>query len=94
VREGGLRCSVRRDKKARHEIPDCSIHGRLRVCFHSQRRFWRLGRVLTNDSAVITERGPAVRGADVCFYRYETLPRGPLPKGYGPDVSELDFELR
>src|SRR5690242_13958204 len=40
-----------------------------------------LGRVMTNDSGVLTERGPdTVRGADVCYYSYARLPRGPLLK--------------
>src|SRR4051794_7792791 len=42
-----------------------------------------LGRVLTNDSAVVTERGPdTVRGADVAYYSYQRVARGPLPRGY------------
>ena len=42
-----------------------------------------LGQVLSNDSGVITERGPdTVRGADVSFYSYERVPKGPLPPGY------------
>ena len=45
-----------------------------------------LGHVLSNDSGVVTARGPdSVRGPDVSFYRYERLPRGPLAGGY-PDV--------
>src|SRR4051794_28993978 len=54
-----------------------------------------LGRVMTNDSGVITERDPdTVRGADVAFYSYARLPRGPLPAGYGPEVPELIVEVR
>ena len=54
-----------------------------------------LGRVMSNDSGVITERDPdTLRGADVAYYSYERLPRGPLPKGYGPEVPELVFEVR
>ena len=50
-----------------------------------------LGRVMSNDSGVITERGPdTVRGADVAYYSYDRLPRGPLPKGYGPEVPRAD----
>ncbi len=53
------------------------------------------GRVMTNDAAVITERGPdTVRGADVSFYSYGRLPRGPLAAGYGPEVPELVVEVR
>jgi Uma2 family endonuclease len=54
-----------------------------------------LGHVLSNDSGIITERDPdTVRGADVCFYSYATLPKGPLPSSYGPEVPELVIEVR
>ncbi len=54
-----------------------------------------LGRVMSNDSGVITERGPdTVRGADVAYYSDARLPRGPLKPGYGPEVPELIFEVR
>lgn len=53
-----------------------------------------LGHVLSNDSGVITERGPdSVRGPDVSFYSYAKLPKGPLPQAY-PDVApDLVFEV-
>src|SRR5437868_13854304 len=42
-----------------------------------------LGRVVTNDSGVVTERNPdTVRGADVAYYSYARVPVGPLPAGY------------
>ena len=54
-----------------------------------------LGWVLSNDSGVITERDPdTVRGADVAYYSYARLPRGPLTQGYGPEVPELVFGVR
>src|ERR1022692_4108145 len=54
-----------------------------------------LGRVMSNDSGVITERGPdTVRGADVAYYSYARLPEGPLASGYGPEVPELVVEVR
>jgi Uma2 family endonuclease len=54
-----------------------------------------LGHVLTNDSGVITRRGPdTVRGADVAYYSYARVPRGPLPRGYLTVVPELVFEVR
>ncbi|MFO0957279.1 MAG: Uma2 family endonuclease [Isosphaeraceae bacterium] len=53
------------------------------------------GRVMSNDSAIITERSPdTVRGADVCYYSYARLPRGVLAKGYGPEIPELVVEVR
>jgi Uma2 family endonuclease len=54
-----------------------------------------LGRLVSNDSGVITERDPdTVRGADVAFYSYERVPRGPVPEGYLPVIPELVFEVR
>jgi len=54
-----------------------------------------LGHVLSNDAGVITERDPdTVRGADVAFYSYARLPKGPLPQSYGPEVPELVVEVR
>ena len=42
-----------------------------------------------------TERGPdTVRGADVAYYSFARLPRGPIPKGYLEIVPELIFEVR
>jgi Uma2 family endonuclease len=54
-----------------------------------------LGHVLSNDAGVVTERGPdTVRGAEIAFYSYQRLPRGPLPKTYGTEVPELIVEVR
>jgi Uma2 family endonuclease len=53
------------------------------------------GHVMCNDSGVITERNPdTVRGADVAYYSYARLPKGPLKPGYGPEVPELIIEVR
>ena len=53
------------------------------------------GRVICNDSGVITEREPdTVRGADVAYYSYSRLAKGKLPTGYGPEVPELVVEVR
>lgn len=53
-----------------------------------------LGHVLSNDAGMVTERGPdSVRGPDVSFYRYESLPRGPLPAEYPAVAPELVFEV-
>jgi Uma2 family endonuclease len=54
-----------------------------------------LGRLVSNDSGVVTERGPdTVRGGDVEFYSYARVPRGPVPRGYLPVVPEIVFEVR
>ncbi len=53
-----------------------------------------IGHVVSNDSGVITQRDPdTVRGADVAFYSYQKVPRGPLPQGYLPVSPELVFEV-
>jgi Uma2 family endonuclease len=71
------------------------------VCSEADRIFGNfveerdLGRVMSNDSGVITERDPdTVRGADVAYYSYARLPKGPLPTGYGPEVPNLIVEVR
>jgi Uma2 family endonuclease len=54
-----------------------------------------LGRVMSNDSGVITERNPdTVRGADISFYSFSRLPKGPLVRGYGIEIPELVVEVR
>jgi Uma2 family endonuclease len=54
-----------------------------------------LGRVVTNDAGVVIERDPdTVRGADVAFYSYTRVPRGPLPQGYLAVPPDLVFEVR
>jgi Uma2 family endonuclease len=54
-----------------------------------------LGRLVSNDSGVVTERDPdTVRGADVAFYSYDRVPRGPLPQAYLPVAPEVVFEVR
>lgn len=54
-----------------------------------------LGRVMNNDSGVVTQREPdTVRGADVCYFNYKRLPKGPLPESYLPVVPELVVEVR
>jgi Uma2 family endonuclease len=54
-----------------------------------------LGRVICNDSGVITERDPdTVRGADVAFYSYLRMPKGPAPRGYPAMAPDLVFEVR
>jgi Uma2 family endonuclease len=53
------------------------------------------GRIVCNDSGVLTERDPdTLRGADVAYYSYARVPRGPLPAGYLTVVPELLFEIR
>jgi Uma2 family endonuclease len=54
-----------------------------------------LGQVISNDGGVVTERDPdTVRGADVAFYSFQRVPRGPFPSEYLPVAPELVFEVR
>jgi Uma2 family endonuclease len=53
-----------------------------------------LGRVLSNDTGVITERGPdTVRGANVSFYSFARVPKGPLPDRYLDMAPDLVVEV-
>jgi Uma2 family endonuclease len=54
-----------------------------------------LGRMMSNDSGVITEHDPdTVRGPDVCYYSYQRLPKGPLPEGYLDIAPDAAWEVR
>jgi Uma2 family endonuclease len=69
----------------------CNRIGRLLGNFVEERD---LGRVLNNDSGVITERGPdTVRGAGVAYYSYGRVPKGPLPNQYLDVAPELIVEV-
>jgi Uma2 family endonuclease len=53
-----------------------------------------LGRVVSNDSGVITERNPdTVRGADIAYYSFERVRKGPLPAGLLEVAPDLVFEV-
>ena len=53
-----------------------------------------LGRVVGNDSGILTERDPdTVRGADVAYYSYQRLPRERRPTRYAEIGPELVFEV-
>jgi Uma2 family endonuclease len=54
-----------------------------------------IGRVVSNDAGVITQRGPdTVRGADVAYYSYQRLPADQRPKGYSAVRPELVVEVK
>jgi len=54
-----------------------------------------LGRVVSNDAGIITERGPdTVREADIAYYSYQRIPLGPLPIGYVDVAPDLVIEVR
>ncbi len=79
--------------------PTYPYHGYVcgNVCRHVDQfvREHSLGRVMTNDSGVITERDPdTLRGADVAYYSFQRLPKGPLPRdSYVTAVPDLIFEV-
>jgi Uma2 family endonuclease len=53
-----------------------------------------LGYALSNDSAVLTERGPdTVRGADVCFYSHARWPRSQVSNTLPPVPPDLVVEV-
>ncbi len=55
----------------------------------------KLGRVVTNDSGVITERDPdTVRGPDVAYFSYARLSREVEVELYPPVLPELAVEVR
>lgn len=54
-----------------------------------------LGQVFSNDSGVVTQRGPdTVRGPDVAFFSYERMKKGEIPTGYPKAMPELVFEVK
>jgi len=54
-----------------------------------------IGRVVCNDSSMLTERNPdSVRGPDVSYYSYDQVRKGPLPAGLLSVSPELVFEVR
>ncbi len=52
------------------------------------------GYAMTNDSAVLTERGPdTVRGADVCYYSQARWPRSEVGTQLPPVLPDLVVEV-
>jgi Uma2 family endonuclease len=53
-----------------------------------------LGHVVSNDAGVVTERDPdTVRGADVAYYSYAKVPKGPIRDGYLNVPPDIVFEV-
>jgi Uma2 family endonuclease len=62
--------------------------------FHAQVDANDIGHLLSNDAGVITERSPdTVRGADISFYSYARVPKGPLPDRYLDTPPDLVVEV-
>jgi Uma2 family endonuclease len=55
----------------------------------------KLGRISGHDSWIKTGSNPdTVRGADVCYFSYERLPKGAVPEGLLSVAPELVIEVR
>jgi Uma2 family endonuclease len=56
----------------------------------------KIGRVVGNDSGVITERQPdTVRGPDIAYFSFQRVPPGRLPRrGYLDVAPELAIEVK
>lgn len=68
-----------------------NIAGELRQSVKSR----QVGRVMSNDAGVVTERAPdSVRGADVAYFSFERLPKSVTPDPYAEVAPELVFEVR
>lgn len=77
--------------RARHG----QVCGRISRLLGSHAEDHDLGHVLSNDTGIITGRGPdSVRGPDIAFIRYVRLPRGPLPDAYLDVPPDLVIEVR
>ncbi len=78
--------------------PPMPQHGRVCVntgfALESYGRQSGLGYVLSNDSAVLTERGPdTVRGLEVCFYSHARWPRSQVGTTLPPVPPDLAVEV-
>ncbi len=78
--------------------PPMPEHGRVCVnvgfVLESHGRRSGLGYTLSNDSAVLIERGPdTVRGADVCFYSHARWPRSEVGRILPPVPPDLVVEV-
>ncbi|QDU63347.1 hypothetical protein Pan216_42250 [Planctomycetes bacterium Pan216] len=70
----------------------CLLTGRIVGNFVAERQ---IGRVLSNDAGITTNRGPdTVRGADIAYYSYQRVPKSESPKGYPTAKPEVVFEVR
>ncbi len=98
-RHGGDRVELIKGQVRELPMPSSPKHGKIcsrtvyLLCQHAETH--DLGHVMSNDSFVQTRSNPdTVRGADVCFYSYERLPKGKVPDGLLPVVPDLVVEVR
>jgi len=70
----------------------CMKIGRYLANFVEERD---LGQAFSNDSLIRVKKTPdTVRGPDICFVSYDSLPKGPAPEGISDLVPELVVEVR
>lgn len=79
--------------------PPNFFHGFVCVEIAAVLREWvrahNLGRVVSNDSGIITQRNPdTLRGADVAYYSYARLPKDSTPRKYPNVAPELVVEVK
>jgi Uma2 family endonuclease len=100
---GRLPDDGRKTELVRGEVVEVNIprtrHGEICVqIVYLVRRFLDdhpVGRVIGNDSGIITERGPdTVRGPDVAFCSFARIPPGPSAWDYLAVPPEVVFEVR
>ena len=54
-----------------------------------------LGRIVTNDTGILTQRDPdTLRGADVAYYSFASMPKELIPKKYPHVPPDLVIEVR
>jgi Uma2 family endonuclease len=75
------------------------LHGYVCLEIASILRNWvkerGLGRVVGNDSGIVTERNPdTLRGADVAYYSYARLPKDRVPEKYPNVAPDIVIEVR
>ncbi len=82
------------------ELPMSELfHGKICLFIGAAILHWvtehDLGHVASNDSFVKTRTDPdTVRGPDVCYFSFERLPRGPVPRGLQDVPPDLVVEVR
>lgn len=76
------------------QLPHGVVVMRLGAALEAHVRAHQLGRVAANDTFVLTKRNPdRVRGADLVFWSYDRLPKGPLPEGLVSAIPEFVAEV-
>jgi Uma2 family endonuclease len=74
-------------------------HNRITTNISFELESWarrtKRGRVLTNETGLITQRGPdTVRGIDVAYFSYQRVPIGCESRGFVEVPPELAIEIR